>query len=230
MTIIRFIRYGVISCFMLVFLTACSSLETTPVDAEKTQLPETWSIRGRISVVTEQDNWYAGFNWLQRKDDFRIRFTGPMGQTELELSKQNQLITLKTPSYERQSTNLEQLLSQEMGRFIPVKSLRYWVAGIADAEILNISFQLAADIACLEAFNSSRFKTDFVPSFSANSAERIDSSNLRLSGARRRKIVRVTARATNKSIAARMGSIRLPLPSIIGSRIGLLCLYRQEHR
>ncbi len=128
-----------------IFLLLVSSCTLTPQSQKKKEISsniiqyDVWRINGRISFVNEQENWYAKFNWMQQKEDFEIRFTGPLGETELQISQIDKHILLKTPSGETSSDDLEQLLFQETGWKFPVTSLRYWSQGYPDP---NIAAQL----------------------------------------------------------------------------------------
>jgi len=127
-----------LSALVLFMLSACSvtqqkpSPETVPDSQSLQNFPADWTINGRISMIHKDENWYARFNWIQQNQDFQISFTGPLGETELQLSQIEQNIRLKTPSIERSSDNLEQLLFQETGWKFPVTSLRYWSHGQPD--------------------------------------------------------------------------------------------------
>ncbi|MDX2503682.1 MAG: lipoprotein insertase outer membrane protein LolB [Gammaproteobacteria bacterium] len=140
---LRMLRAGALILPVLSFfmISGCSVTQpkpsddpTSPEDRGKQQnmaaFPDTWTILGRISVVNEHENWYARFNWGQQKEDFQISFMGPLGETELQISQIAENIQLKTPSYERTSDDLEQLLFQETGWKFPVKFLRYWSHGV----------------------------------------------------------------------------------------------------
>ncbi len=140
---IAIIQTGLLISILLLLVSSCT---VTPLSQEK-KSPEkkeitahnrqydVWRINGRISFVNEQENWYAKFNWIQQKDDFQISFTGPLGETELQISQIDKHILLKTPSGEMSSDDLEQLLFQETGWKFPVTSLRYWSQGYPDPNI-----------------------------------------------------------------------------------------------
>lgn len=119
---------------LLCNLSGCGGHLTTSQDALDSvhTLPANWSMSGRLSIVNEDENWYSSFNWVQQGNDYYIRFMGPLGQTELELRQSGSNVQLKTPSYERQSDDLEQLLFQETGWRFPLTSMRYWALGRAN--------------------------------------------------------------------------------------------------
>lgn len=121
---------------VLILLLLLASCTTSPITSKPIafqpslgSITGVWRINGRISLINETDNWYAKFNWIQQQEDFQISFTGPLGETELQISQINKTILLKTPSGETSSDNLEQLLLQETGWKFPVSSLKYWSQG-----------------------------------------------------------------------------------------------------
>lgn len=133
------VQRWILISILLLFTSSCTTFSTTTTANKGLQssgsIADTWRINGRISLINEQDNWYAKFNWLQHKQDFQISFTGPLGETELQISQINGHILLKTPSGESTSDNLDQLLFQETGWKFPVSSLRYWSQGYPDPDI-----------------------------------------------------------------------------------------------
>lgn len=98
-------------------------------------IPENWRINGRISINNQQENWYAKFSWVQIKHDFQLSFTGPLGETELQVSQIDQNVRIKTPGKEIVGNNLEQLLYKETGWEFPINALRYWIQGYPSPEM-----------------------------------------------------------------------------------------------
>ncbi len=127
----------------LCFLASCTlfSLSVNEQQQYHTQraieLHDTWRINGRISISNKDENWYAKFKWHQNKDDFTLRFTGPLGETELYISQLRGQTLLKTPSVKRHGSDLEQLILQETGWKFPLKSLKYWSQGQPNPELVS---------------------------------------------------------------------------------------------
>ena len=97
--------------------------------------PLQWSINGRMSIINDKENWYMKFIWQQRDNDFQISFMGPLGETELLVTHKDEITQLKTPSYERSTDDVEQLLYKETGWKFPISSLRYWSYGMPNPNI-----------------------------------------------------------------------------------------------
>lgn len=134
---------------LLLLNSACTTLEPSKPIASSiaTQIPSQWTANGRISVIRGAENWYARFSWIQQKDDFKIRFTGPMGETQLQVSQIGSDVRLKTPSVEKTGNDLELLILQETGWIFPVSSLHYWLHGKPEPDITaKIKYNDAAQI------------------------------------------------------------------------------------
>lgn len=130
--------YIILLLMLLSILSGCTIIESNQSMSQPQsldRLPENWIINGRISVIKEQENWYAKFIWIQKKQDFQLNFTGPLGETELQISQIAQQVHLKTPSQEHTGHDLEQLLLQATGWMLPITSLRSWIQGYPDPEL-----------------------------------------------------------------------------------------------
>jgi outer membrane lipoprotein LolB len=126
---------GILMCLFSIVLSGCSIFPgASPMKPSFLQqpLPENWSLNGRISIIQDEENWYAKFSWQQFSEDFQISFSGPLGETELQIIQKGELTLIKTPSTVRQSTDPEGFVYQETGWHVPIHSLRYWVTGQAD--------------------------------------------------------------------------------------------------
>jgi len=132
--------YVLIGCF----LASCSTVDiseqvTQPEDKKKALvdlLPESWSVRGRIAVLHPDENWHAHFVWRQKKENYQLKFSGPLGQTQLFVEhKQNpqtneQFNTLIMGDNKYQNNqSMELLLEQFSPVNIPLTSLKYWLYG-----------------------------------------------------------------------------------------------------
>ncbi len=131
---LKYRQYGssALLLLLLLSLSACTMLETPQtgnLPVYETTIPQAWTVNGRISVIRGEENWYARFSWIQQGNDFQIRFTGPLGETSLQVSQTASDVRLNTSSVAKKGDDLEQLILQETGWVFPVSSLRYWLHG-----------------------------------------------------------------------------------------------------
>ena len=130
----------VIWFFCVLFLSGCSFFITEPpsVPYSKTAtLPlyklEQWTLEGRLSITGRDDSWTANINWQHGLDKEKIKLSGPLGQgaTLIQLSKG--MVTIDRGDGKPQSSNQpEAFINQQLGLFVPVQSLRYWVIGLPE--------------------------------------------------------------------------------------------------
>lgn len=103
---------------------------------ELAKIPQNWDLSGRISIIHDQENWYAHFRWLKQTEQFQLRFTGPLGETHLllkqELLQQTKRIkntlSIGTEVYTNEG-DIEVLLNNYSNMPIPINSLQYWIFG-----------------------------------------------------------------------------------------------------
>lgn len=136
----------VLSSLFLIFLllSSCTQqiINTNAIVLTKEQqlqlstIPQKWDLKGRLSIIHNDENWHAHFHWIKKNSQFTLRFTGPLGETHLLLEqklrktklgqiKQNTL-TLGGKTYTSVGS-MNQLLLAHTGMGIPVKSLQYWI-------------------------------------------------------------------------------------------------------
>jgi len=116
-----------------------ASLSQSVSNLTQKVLPVVWSSRGRIAVIDGNENWYAHFVWQQKNNDYLLRFTGPMGQTQLlvehiaksEQSAESNRLVMSAEEYEN-SNSMQALLEQYSPLQIPLHSLKYWMFGKAN--------------------------------------------------------------------------------------------------
>ena len=101
-------------------------------------IPDSWKLSGKIAILGEEDNWYANYFWSKQKWDGdqeqrKIIFSGPLGETQMELTqiKHGELLLnlLAVGGETYTDFSLSQILSQEFGFEVPILSLEYWIFG-----------------------------------------------------------------------------------------------------
>ena len=94
---------------------------------------EQWSFEGRLGLTGIKDSWQANINWQHRSSNEEIRLSGPLGQGATIIKLTGTLVTIDRGNDKIQtSLEPEAFISQQLGMFVPVRSLRYWVIGVPE--------------------------------------------------------------------------------------------------
>lgn len=111
-----------------VALTGCQSIATKPPVASAPQIPNQFSLQGKIGVKSPQQSGSAFFVWEQNEDQFDIELSGILGIGKTQISGQpgqvslnsakTGLITAETP---------EELLERATGWQAPITHLVHWI-------------------------------------------------------------------------------------------------------
>ncbi len=92
-----------------------------------------WTVTGRISIRTEGDAWNATLLWRQRDDAYRIRLVAPLGQGTVQISGDEESVTLRTSEDKVYTAkDAQTLMLDTLGWNVPVHGLRYWMLGLDD--------------------------------------------------------------------------------------------------
>ncbi len=121
---------------LLIFflLTACArpALQPDNIVFGENELPKNWSLKGRISVQLPNHSWQAAIHWNQQGEDFKLSLHNPFGQVLGQIEKQGQDVVLADGdghNHHHSASELNHLISQQIGIPVPVDSLRYWILG-----------------------------------------------------------------------------------------------------
>jgi len=94
---------------------------------------ERWTFEGRLALTGKKDSWQASINWGHRPDDEKIKLSGPLGQGATIIQLTGDLVTIdRGDDQVESSTNPEEFINKQLGMFVPVHSLRYWVVGLPE--------------------------------------------------------------------------------------------------
>ena len=92
---------------------------------------ETWGLKGRIAVRTNDESGSGTLYWTQRKDDYDIRVIASFSGGVYELSGADGVVSLRAPDQRvLQAEDAETLLRQAAGWYFPVADLVYWIRGL----------------------------------------------------------------------------------------------------
>jgi outer membrane lipoprotein LolB len=96
------------------------------------QLPH-WSLEGRLAVIGKNDSWSASLAWEHQPDKEQLKLSGPLGQGATVIRLTDTVVTLdRGDGRVQSSTQPEQFINQQLGLFVPLRSLRYWVVGLPE--------------------------------------------------------------------------------------------------
>lgn len=155
----------------LVLLTACvsntiSSSSPAPVswEAHQQKLSQltNWQMRGRFSLKnskttsapaqTQTQAFSANLFWRQMDQGYDVELFGPVGLGAVKLLGEPGKIELSdSQGNHYQSTSPEALMQQQLGWFLPVSELYYWIRGLpAPGEISSKKLDSAHRLLVLE--------------------------------------------------------------------------------
>ncbi len=94
---------------------------------------EHWAFDGRLALTGQRDSWSANISWEHSPETEKIKLSGPMGQGTVIISLMGNAVTIDRGGDDVQSsTQPEEFINQQLGMFVPVRSLRYWVVGLPE--------------------------------------------------------------------------------------------------
>jgi outer membrane lipoprotein LolB len=123
----------------VLLLSACAAV-TIPQDVRYSRVAMghlygqgLWSFEGRLALTGKNDAWSANINWEHTPYAEKIKLSGPLGQGAMVISLVGDVVTLDRGGGDVQSsTQPEEFINQQLGMFVPVGSLRYWVVGLPE--------------------------------------------------------------------------------------------------
>ncbi|CCE25034.1 lipoprotein insertase outer membrane protein LolB [Methylotuvimicrobium alcaliphilum] len=137
-------RYGW-SVLVLSVLTGCSTSPIKDLAAyselgrgEFYQLRE-WSLDGRVSLTAQHDSWTAAIEWRRADSEEMIRVSGPFGQGAVDIHIADDYVDVdRGGGAVRYYDWSDEFITEQLGFYVPLRSLRYWVVGLTDP---NESFE-----------------------------------------------------------------------------------------
>lgn len=136
-------KVGLLAGLCLIFLLpACSVIPVEP-DAPGSQYSrparvhlydlKRWSFDGRLALTGQNDSWSANISWEHSPEAEKIKLSGPLGQGTVLISLKGSVVTVDRGGDDVQSSSQpEEFINQQLGMFVPVRSLRYWVVGLPE--------------------------------------------------------------------------------------------------
>ncbi|PKM36478.1 MAG: outer membrane lipoprotein LolB [Gammaproteobacteria bacterium HGW-Gammaproteobacteria-10] len=96
------------------------------------QLQE-WSLDGRVSLTARSDSWSAAIEWRRVDSDEIIRISGPFGQGAVNIHIADDYVDVdRGEGAVRYYDWSDEFITEQLGFYVPLRSLRYWVVGLTD--------------------------------------------------------------------------------------------------
>ena len=138
----------------IISLSACTSApsrDDSLVNAQREQIwqqrqvslnnIEGWHIKGRMAVVNGSEYWSINLDWQQSDDTYVIFLNGPFGAGKIKLAGSRHGVILTDGDNNMFfAKDPDTLLYEQTGVHMPVNSLRYWVLGLPEPEMVHQHF------------------------------------------------------------------------------------------
>lgn len=136
---LRFKIVWLVNGWLMFLLSACSVVPIEP-DLHYSRAAmlqsyelDRWAFEGRLALTGQNDSWSANISWEHSPDSEQIKLSGPLGQGAVVILLVGNTVTIDRGNGDVQSsTQPEQFINQQLGMFVPVRSLRYWVLGLPE--------------------------------------------------------------------------------------------------
>lgn len=90
-----------------------------------------WTLDGRVAITAGRDGYSGSLSWAQDGAALDFQFKGPFGFGGLRIWGGADSLTVKTHKGETFTvTDPERDFSERLGWSLPIRSMRYWMAGI----------------------------------------------------------------------------------------------------
>ncbi|WP_304639894.1 lipoprotein insertase outer membrane protein LolB [Pseudomonas sp.] len=90
-----------------------------------------WTLQGKLGLRSLRESGSGTLYWLQQKDAYDIRLSGPLGRGATRIAGDQQGVTLEIAGQPSLSaTSAEELVEEQIGWRLPVDNLLWWVRGL----------------------------------------------------------------------------------------------------
>lgn len=133
-------KMGFLVGMCLIFLSSACSVAPVEPDGHYSKAAmgylydlKHWSFEGRLALTSQNDSWSANISWEHSPEAEKIKLSGPLGQGAVVISLKGNVVTIDRGGGDVQSSiHPEEFINQQLGMFVPVRSLRYWVVGLPE--------------------------------------------------------------------------------------------------
>jgi outer membrane lipoprotein LolB len=122
-------------------LSACATKPTLPEGfyspSAKAHLygVKAWSLEGRIAITAKNDSWSANIEWVHQPKLEKIKLSGPLGQGAVFIELTDNAVKIDRGGGNVQTSNQPgPFINQQLGMFVPLQFLRFWVIGLPESD------------------------------------------------------------------------------------------------
>ena len=128
------IRWLTLSAIIL--LGGCASLPPTHAPVARPAQIESapFALNGRMAVKYNGSHHSAGLRWTHTALSDEILLLAPLGQTAARVYRDTHHATLDEGDKHYRADDVEALMQQALGWYLPLRGLHHWVLGLAEAE------------------------------------------------------------------------------------------------
>jgi outer membrane lipoprotein LolB len=128
-----------VACFSLL-LTACAGVSTvssnlySKTNRDRLYTVQTWHFEGRLWIASPNKSLSANADWRHTRNAENLKLSGPLGQGAVTVELADGIVKIDRGGGHTQfSSQPEEFINQQLGLFVPMYSLRYWVTGLPDS-------------------------------------------------------------------------------------------------
>lgn len=106
--------------------------QTKPWQQRKTHLvkKKQWYMQGAVSIQVQNKTQMGSFTWQQQQDNYTIQLSGPLNIAGVQLRGNSQNVALWRGGKWNYANTPETLMKQQLGWYLPISNLYYWVRGL----------------------------------------------------------------------------------------------------
>lgn len=92
---------------------------------------ESWNMRGAVGIKLMQNNVMAHFFWQQSNDDYDITVYTPLNLSSVKIIGNPKKVMLWRSSSDQVTAKTPEILMyQQLGWYLPLSNMRYWILGM----------------------------------------------------------------------------------------------------
>ncbi len=117
---------------LILMLYGCTTVPPARPPAPPAPSAQQFAMNGRISINQQGTRQSAGLRWTHTTQSDEILLLAPLGQTVARVYSDQQHASLDNGNQHYQAENVETLMQQLLGWYLPMAGLHSWVLGRED--------------------------------------------------------------------------------------------------